>query len=105
MSARNIHFMLIIDVQLLTFKEEKWYNMLNYVSGCYYHALDEAVCPITCSITGIKNKKWYEAKSEQGRSRKKKEFIDSLGTSFIELYKCQCRHTFLLEMQKCMILF
>ena len=59
------------------------------IHGCYYHAHDESVCPLTSKMDKD-NKDWEETKTiRRERTRKKKEFTESLGIKYIEFYECE----------------
>ena len=59
------------------------------VLGCYYHGHDQSVCPKTRNIDDAE---WKESQKErQERTRKKREFTESLGIKYVEIYECEYR--------------
>ena len=57
------------------------------LKGCYFHGHDPQECPIT---RHIKDKEWQETREKrQERTRKKREFTESLGITYNEIYECE----------------
>ena len=58
--------------------------------GCWFHNHDPNVCSINKQQQP--DSKWAEIQKErQERTRKKKEFTQSLGITYIEIYECEYR--------------